>query len=98
MVVQVEDFGLPKSAVDTVGQTSKMFRILTLDFQAVQVEDFGMPCKRALREYLTGVPKGRTLGAYLVRSQGKTNMSVAEGPFSEPGLRGGSPFLTAFHG
>ena len=25
--VQVEDFGLPKSAVGTVGQTSKIFRI-----------------------------------------------------------------------
>ena len=32
VAVQVEDFGLPKSAVGTVGQTSKMFGILTLDF------------------------------------------------------------------
>ena len=32
VAVQVEDFGLPKSAVGTVGQTSKIFRILTLDF------------------------------------------------------------------
>ena len=35
VAVQVEDLGLPKSAVGTVGQTSKMFSILTLDFQAV---------------------------------------------------------------
>ena len=27
VAVQVEDFGLPKSAVGTVGQTSKMFRV-----------------------------------------------------------------------
>ena len=32
VAVQVEDFGLPKSAVGTVGQTSKIFRILNLDF------------------------------------------------------------------
>ena len=32
VAVQVEDFGLPKSAVGTVGQTSKILRILTLDF------------------------------------------------------------------
>ena len=32
VAVQVEDFGLPKSAVGTVGQTSKMFGILNLDF------------------------------------------------------------------
>ena len=31
VAVQVEDFGLPKSAVGTVGQTSKIFRILTPD-------------------------------------------------------------------
>ena len=36
VAVQVEDLGLPKSAVGTVGQTSKMFSILTLDFQAVR--------------------------------------------------------------
>ena len=28
---KVEDFGLPKSAVGTVGQTSKIFRILNFD-------------------------------------------------------------------
>ena len=32
VAVQVEDFGLPKSAVGTVGQTSKILGILTLDF------------------------------------------------------------------
>ena len=32
VAVQVEDFGLPKSAVGTVGQTSKIFGILNLDF------------------------------------------------------------------
>ena len=32
VAVQVEDFGLPKSAVGTVGQTSKMVAILNLDF------------------------------------------------------------------
>ena len=32
VAVRVEDFGLPKSAVGTVGQTSKIFRCLTLDF------------------------------------------------------------------
>ena len=32
VAVQVEDFGLPKSAVGTVGQTIKIFIILTLDF------------------------------------------------------------------
>ena len=32
VAVQVEDFGLPKSAVGTVGQTSNMFKILPLDF------------------------------------------------------------------
>ena len=42
MAVQVEDFGLPKSAVGTAGQTSKICLILTLYFQAVQVEDFGL--------------------------------------------------------
>ena len=31
VAVQVEDFGLPKSAVGTVGQTNKIFRIWTLD-------------------------------------------------------------------
>ena len=31
VAVQVDDFGLPKSAVGTVGQISKIFRILTLD-------------------------------------------------------------------
>ena len=41
MAVQVEDFGLPKSAVGTAGQTSKICPILTLDFQAVQVKDLG---------------------------------------------------------
>ena len=33
--VQVEDFGLPKSAVGKVGQTSKIFGILNFDFKAV---------------------------------------------------------------
>ena len=32
VAVQVEDFGLPKSAVGTVGQTSNIFKILPLDF------------------------------------------------------------------
>ena len=41
VAVQVEDFGLPKSAVGTAGQTSKICLILTFDFQAVQVEDLG---------------------------------------------------------
>ena len=31
VAVQVEDFGLPKSAVGMVGQTNIFFRILTLD-------------------------------------------------------------------
>ena len=35
VAVQVEDFGLPKSAVGTVGQTSKISEILNLDFSAV---------------------------------------------------------------
>ena len=42
VAVQVEDFGLPKSAVGTAGQTSKICLILTLDFQAVQVEVWPM--------------------------------------------------------
>ena len=36
VAVQVEDFGLPKSAVGTVDQTSKTFKMLILDFEAVQ--------------------------------------------------------------
>ena len=32
VAVQVEDFGLPKSAVGTVGQTSNIFKMLPLDF------------------------------------------------------------------
>ena len=33
VAVQVEDFGLPKSAVGTAGQTSKIFKIGTLLFK-----------------------------------------------------------------
>ena len=32
LAVQVEDFGLPKSAVGTVGQTSNIFKVLSLIF------------------------------------------------------------------
>ena len=42
VAVQVEDFGLPKSAVGTVSQTSNIFKILLLDFEAVQVEVWPM--------------------------------------------------------
>ena len=42
LTIQVEDFGLPKSAMGTLGRTSQISRILTLEFLAVQVQDFGM--------------------------------------------------------
>ena len=50
VAVQVEDFGLPKSAEGTVGRTSKIFRILTHYFQAVQVEDLGRGDGKTLSE------------------------------------------------
>ena len=36
LTVHVEGFGLPKSAEGTVSQTSKIFKILTLDLLAAQ--------------------------------------------------------------
>ena len=39
VAVQVQDLGLPKSAVGTIGQTSKQKHNVTIDLEAVQVED-----------------------------------------------------------
>ena len=50
VAVQVEDFGLPKSAVGTVGQTSSIFKILPLDF-------LSRPSQGSL--VVRGVRKGR---------------------------------------
>ena len=41
VAVQVEDFGLPKSAVGTVGQTSNIFKISPLDFKPSKSRIFG---------------------------------------------------------
>ena len=41
VAIQVEDFGLPKSAVGTVGQTSNIFKICPLIFKPSKSRIFG---------------------------------------------------------